>query len=88
MVAGSSPAARAKIRYEMSQITQYFKDSYEELVTKVTWPTWRELQGSSVLVFVASIIIAAVVFIMDWVFGVNSDDSIWSGLVGLIYKLF
>jgi preprotein translocase subunit SecE len=72
----------------MSQITQYFKDSYEELVTKVTWPTWRELQGSSVLVFVASIIIAAVVFIMDWVFGVNSDDSIWSGLVGLIYKLF
>jgi preprotein translocase subunit SecE len=72
----------------MSQITQYFKDSYEELVTKVTWPTWRELQGSSVLVFVSSLIIAALVFIMDWVFGVNGTESIWRGVVGLIYELF
>jgi preprotein translocase subunit SecE len=72
----------------MSQITQYFKDSYEELVTKVTWPTWRELQGSSVLVFVSSLIIAAMVFVMDWVFGVNGTESVWSGVVGLIYELF
>jgi preprotein translocase subunit SecE len=72
----------------MSQITQYFKDSYEELVTKVTWPTWKELQGSSVLVFVSSLIISALVFIMDWVFGVNGVDSVWRGLVGLIYELF
>ena len=88
MVAGSSPAARAKNRFEMSQITQYFKDSYEELVTKVTLPTWKELQGSSVLVFVSSLIISALVFIMDWVFGVNGVDSVWLGLVGLIYELF
>jgi preprotein translocase subunit SecE len=88
LVAGSSPAARATNRIEMSQITQYFKDSYEELVTKVTWPTWRELQGSSVLVFVSSLIIAALVFVMDWVFGVNGSESIWSGVVGLIYELF
>jgi preprotein translocase subunit SecE len=88
LVAGSSPAARATNRIEMSQITQYFKDSYDELVTKVTWPTWRELQGSSVLVFVSSLIIAALVFVMDWVFGVNGSDSIWSGVVGLIYEIF
>jgi preprotein translocase subunit SecE len=72
----------------MSQFTQYIKDSYQELVTKVTWPTWKELQGASVLVFVASLIVAGMVFVMDWVFGVNAGDSIWRGVVGLIYEAF
>jgi preprotein translocase subunit SecE len=72
----------------MSQLTNYIKDSYNELVTKVTWPTWRELQESSVLVFVASLLIAGVVFAMDWAFGVNASDSIWKGVVGNIYDLF
>ena len=72
----------------MTQFTQYLQDSYQELVTKVTWPTGKELQSSSVLVFVASLIIAGFVFVMDWVFGVNSGDSIWRGAVGLIYESF
>lgn len=72
----------------MSQLTNYIKESYNELVTKVTWPTWRELQESSVLVFVASLLIAGVVFAMDWAFGVNAADSIWKGVVGNIYDLF
>ena len=72
----------------MSQITNYIKESYSELVTKVTWPTWKELQESSVLVFVASLLIAGVVFVMDWAFGVNTSDSIWKGVVGTIYDLF
>jgi preprotein translocase subunit SecE len=71
----------------MSQITEYFQDAYEELVTKVTWPAWKELQGSSVLVFVASLLIAGIVFVMDWAFGVNAGDSIWRGVIGLIYEL-
>ncbi len=73
---------------EMSQFTQYLQESYQELVTKVTWPTWKELQGSSVLVFVASLVIAGFVFVMDWVFGVNAPDSIWRGVIGLVYELF
>jgi preprotein translocase subunit SecE len=72
----------------MSQFAQYIQDSYQELVTKVTWPTWKELQGASVLVFVASLIVAGLVFVMDWVFGVNAGDSIWRGMVGLIYETF
>jgi preprotein translocase subunit SecE len=72
----------------MSEILQYFKNSYEELVTKVSWPTLRELQGSAVLVFIASLIIAGIVFLMDWIFGVNATDSVWQGLVGLIYDIF
>jgi len=32
---------------------------------KVTWPTWSQLQSSAVVVLVAAIIIALVVFVMD-----------------------
>ena len=71
----------------MSQFTQYLQESYQELVQKVTWPTWKELQGSSVLVFVASLLIAGLVFVMDWPFGVNAADSIWRGVIGLVYEL-
>ena len=56
----------------MSSFTEYLQASYQELQTKVTWPTWRELQESSVLVFVASLLIAFIVSAMDWVFGVNA----------------
>jgi len=73
---------------EMSQFTQYLQESYQELVQKVTWPTWKELQGSSVLVFVASLLIAGLVFVMDWAFGVNAADSAWRGVIGLVYELF
>lgn len=84
---GSSPTARAKTKI-MSQFTNYIKESYDELLSKVTWPTWKSLQESSVLVFVASLLIAGVVFAMDWTFGVNAPESIWQGVVGIIYSLF
>jgi preprotein translocase subunit SecE len=51
------------------KIKEYFKDSYTELVHKVTWPTWSELQNSAVLVMVASLIFAIVVAGIDFVFG-------------------
>ena len=41
------------------------KDSYNELVHKVSWPTQKELANSAVVVMFASLIIAAVVFVMD-----------------------
>jgi preprotein translocase subunit SecE len=86
LVVGSSPTARAKTK-NMSQITSYIKDSYAELVTKVTWPSWKSLQESSILVFVASLLIAGTVFAMDWAFGVNVSGSAWKGVVGFIYDL-
>ncbi|CAM3854731.1 preprotein translocase subunit SecE [Mucilaginibacter galii] len=49
----------------MSAVTEYLKESYIELTEKVTWPTWRELQSSAVLVLVAALIIAMVIFGMD-----------------------
>jgi preprotein translocase subunit SecE len=46
-------------------IKGYFKESFTELVHKVTWPTWNELQNSAVLVMIATLIIAIIVAAMD-----------------------
>ena len=53
----------------MDKLTEYIKESYEELTQKVTWPTWSELQSSAMLVLVASIIIALIIMAMDQAFG-------------------
>jgi preprotein translocase subunit SecE len=51
-----------------SKFVSYFKESYDELMHKVSWPTWSELQSSAIVVSVASLIIAIMVFAMDEVF--------------------
>ena len=57
---------------------QYFKDSYNELVNKVTWPSFQQLTGSTKAVMVASVIFALVVLVMDFVF---------KGMMNGIYNL-
>jgi len=49
----------------MANVSEYIKESYIELTEKVTWPTWRDLQNSSILVLVAAIIIALIISLMD-----------------------
>jgi len=49
----------------MAKVSEYIKESYIELTQKVTWPTWRELQNSAVLVLVAALIIAMIILVMD-----------------------
>lgn len=51
-----------------SGFINYVKESYEELTTKVSWPTWKELYNSAIVVSIASLIIALVVFLMDYSF--------------------
>lgn len=63
----------------MNKVATYFKESYRELLEKVSWPTWSQLQQSTVIVLVATIIITAMVWVMD--FGSNQ-------LLKLIYSLF
>ena len=46
-------------------ISAYIKQSYDEWMHKVSWPTWSELQNSAIVVSVASLIIALVVYLMD-----------------------
>lgn len=49
----------------MDKLTLYIKESYNELVNKVTWPSWSNLQGSTVLVIIGSLILALLIFLMD-----------------------
>ena len=50
------------------KIVNYCKTCYDELAHKTTWPTRRELTHSAVVVLSASLIIALIVFGMDFVF--------------------
>ena len=58
-------------------ITTYCKESYDELVHKVSWPTRSELSGSAVAVLTASLLIALVVFLMDSAFQFIMEDVIY-----------
>ncbi len=52
----------------MAKVVDYIKESYDELMNKVSWPSWAELQNSAIVVSIASLIIAIVVFLMDLMF--------------------
>lgn len=52
----------------MSKVKVYFEETYNELVHKVSWPTWNELQSSAIIVMVASLIIALIIYAMDKTF--------------------
>ena len=62
------------------RLINYVKNSYNELVHKVTWPTVSELQSSAVVVMVASIIFALVILVMDLSF-----ENIMKFIYGLLY---
>ncbi len=51
----------------MNSFLLYVKESYNELVHHVTWPTWPELIEAARLVIIASIIFALCVLVMDLV---------------------
>jgi preprotein translocase subunit SecE len=63
----------------MIKKVSYIKSSYDELINKVSWPTWSELQSSSIVVAIASMIIALIIYIMD---------SAFSNVLNLFYSLF
>lgn len=64
----------------MSKIGTYLKDSYTELTQKVSWPVWSQLQSSAIVVMVASVILAAIVFLMDFAF-----RNMMTGIYNLLY---
>ena len=60
----------------------YVKESYNELVHKVTWPTFAQLQNSTVVVMVSSLIFAIVILAMDISFE-NIMEAIYMTLAKL-----
>ena len=63
----------------MNKLITYLKDSYKELVEKVTWPNWDQLTQSTMIVLGATLLITLLVGIMD--FASN-------GSLKFIYSLF
>ena len=63
----------------MNKIGVYVSESYKELMEKVTWPSWAQLQQSTIIVLVATVLITAIVFVMDLA---------TKGLLEFIYKFF
>ena len=53
----------------MNKITHYFRESYKELTEKVSWPTWPQLQQSTMIVLAATLVITALVLVMDFTAG-------------------
>ena len=51
----------------MKKIATYLKDSYKELTEKVSWPSWPQLQQSTMIVLAATLVITFIVFGMDFV---------------------
>ncbi|SFW57332.1 preprotein translocase subunit SecE [Chitinophaga sancti] len=49
----------------MNKLRNYFRESYHELVHKVSWPTWQELQSSTMIVLIATVVITLIVWGMD-----------------------
>ena len=63
----------------MIKIGSYIKGSVDELLHKVSWPTWSELQSSGIVVAIATIIISLIIYFMD---------TIFSGMMKIFYDFF
>ncbi|MBN2610909.1 MAG: preprotein translocase subunit SecE [Bacteroidales bacterium] len=62
------------------KVVNYIKESYNELIHKVTWPSWEELQSSAIIVMVSTLIIALIIAFMDWGFK-NIMENIYSWFI-------
>ena len=61
----------------MDSIKTYLQASYDELTTKVSWPTWKDLQANAAIVAVAAFIIALIIGLMDMLSNVLFSDIIY-----------
>jgi preprotein translocase subunit SecE len=64
----------------MNKVTNYIKESLKELTEKVTWPNWAQLQQSTMIVLVATLLITFIVLAMD--------SAIGNGIRLIYEKLF
>jgi preprotein translocase subunit SecE len=61
------------------KIKAYFEETWNELVHKVSWPTWAELQNSAMIVMIGTVIISLLIFAMDFSF---------RNIMEMVYSLF
>jgi preprotein translocase subunit SecE len=63
----------------MNSVVDFFRASWDEVIHNVTWPKISDLQSSTTLVLIGSLIFAAVVGLMDFVF---------ENILNQVYQLF
>jgi preprotein translocase subunit SecE len=65
----------------------YCKACYDELAHKTTWPTYKELTQSAVVVLTASLVIAVVVLSASLIIAlvVWAMDLVFKSLMGIVY---
>ena len=52
----------------MRKFINYCKEAFVELTKKTTWPTWEKLQSSALLVIITTVLLAALLWVIDFVF--------------------
>ncbi len=52
----------------LQRLGNWYKEISHELLSKVSWPTWEELQGSTTVVLITSLIISIIIFAIDSLF--------------------
>jgi len=57
----------------MEKLRNMWNQSVDELLNKVTWPTWDELRESAIIVLVASTVFAGIVWVIDFTLGTGLD---------------
>jgi len=60
----------------MSSLINFLKGSYTEFRNKVEWPKWPDLQSSTIVVTVATVILALFTFGIDYLFGATIKNLI------------
>ncbi len=66
----------------MNSFVNFLKDSYSEFRHKVEWPKWADLQSSTIVVAVATVILALFTFGVDSLFS-TAIKNILSLFIGL-----
>ena len=67
----------------MSSLIDFIKGSYTEFTTKVEWPKWPELQSSTIVVAVTSVLLSLFTFAVDTGF-----STIIKNAVGSLINMF
>lgn len=65
----------------MSKFGTYIQEAYDELVHKVSWPSWDELQQTTIIVLVGLLITTIIIFGMDF-----TSERLLTILYGILGK--
>ncbi|MBK8471812.1 MAG: preprotein translocase subunit SecE [Sphingobacteriales bacterium] len=72
----------------MNNLRLYVKESIDELLYKVTWPTWQELQSTTLIVLVSLVLFSVGVFLVDFLLGANPENPLFKGILYYVYSIF